>query len=332
MKATFWSSDDGGSGFYRMQLPTTALKLLGHDTYANHRLMASKAHEASVVGHRVCGQNTANLWRGLAAEGYRLIYDVDDDYFNIDPESEQSYAFYTDEILENMRNNARCADVVTVCSEQLAEIFYQFNDNVYIIPNGLPANVLNWQKKEADNGKFTIGLVLSGQSVIELAPIAPILVKLLNEKPNYEVHVIGAQPELLLKYGLKHPNVRYTTWVGGPLEVLRRCDFDVWLAPYRDTPFNNAKFPTKVLESSFLKIPIIASNIRGYREYINPNVTGFLVKEDYQWAKYINMLANDKALREQIGRNQHENASNYTMESLAPVWEDALFGKALYND
>jgi glycosyltransferase involved in cell wall biosynthesis len=98
-------------------------------------------------------------------------------------------------------------------------------------------------------------------------------------------------------------------------------EFDVWCAPYRSTPFNAAKFPTKWLEASVLGIPLIASDTEAYRRVIRHGENGFLVKHEHQWGKLLKQFVDDPGLRQRIGMTARGEASGSIMQALHHRWE-----------
>jgi glycosyltransferase involved in cell wall biosynthesis len=105
-------------------------------------------------------------------------------------------------------------------------------------------------------------------------------------------------------------------------------EWDVWVAPYRDIPFNAAKYPTKFLESSILGIPLIASDIEPYRRVIRHGENGFLVKREHEWGRLLKQLADDPELRQRVGMTARGEASGSILQALNVQWQDALTAPA----
>jgi glycosyltransferase involved in cell wall biosynthesis len=114
-------------------------------------------------------------------------------------------------------------------------------------------------------------------------------------------------------------------WVPSVEEYLKRvAEWDVWVAPYRDTAFNRAKFPTKWLESSVLGIPLIASDTEAYRAVIRHGENGFLVRYEHEWGRFLKQLVDDPELRQRVGMAARGEASGSIMQALHHQWEDAV--------
>ena len=71
-----------------------------------------------------------------------------------------------------------------------------------------------------------------------------------------------------------------------------------------------------------LGIPVICSDHEVYRDTVIDGVTGFLVK-DNEFADKLDLLANDHALREIMGKNAREAAQAYTIENNWHKWDAA---------
>lgn len=320
----FWSADESGTAFYRMQQPARVLNLIGHEAHEGRWVVPSwTARAAAIIGARVCQPGPSVQWQRWAAEGRHLVWDVDDDLFSVHRDSDAYDFFRQPDIRAAIRANAAAASTITVCSDRLAEIYGEFNADVRVVRNGLPAEVLSWDRPA--NRLPVIGWAGSQQSLPEVTAVAKALTKILDQpRPVATAHALGVAPADLAKHGLQHPAVKVTQWVAGTMAYLRVIDFDIWVAPYRRTPFNQAKFPTKALEAAFLGVPLIASDIEPYRRWVSHGVTGFLVGYDREWEHYLRLLLDDPDLRARMGAAARLQATAHVMEGLAPEWVAAL--------
>jgi glycosyltransferase involved in cell wall biosynthesis len=115
-----------------------------------------------------------------------------------------------------------------------------------------------------------------------------------------------------------------TPWIDGVDNVWRAIDFDIALAPLRPHVFNQSKSNLKALEAAALGIPIVASDCGPYPEFVEHGKTGFLVKRDHEWAKYLRELVNDEAMREEMGAAAKAKARQWTLEGNIEDWRVAL--------
>jgi glycosyltransferase involved in cell wall biosynthesis len=90
--------------------------------------------------------------------------------------------------------------------------------------------------------------------------------------------------------------------------------------------FNQAKSAIKATECAALGIPVVASAVRPYEDFIQHGVTGLLVHRDHEWGQHLRALVNDPAMRTEIGAAAREHARRHTVSAIAPLWEKAVFG------
>lgn len=326
----FWAADTAGSSYYRSTLPGISLQWLGHQVSGGQRLPQDWPQLDALVGCRIAQPDSTNMWQYLRHEtGTRLLLDLDDDYFHIDPSNTNAFRVWDKKMLQRLADNMALADLVTCCSEPLAAVLRDYAADVRVIPNGLPAQLLGKPRDyRADGRPLSVGWAGTSSTVAEL----PEAVRALNRIATYgrpgggvQVRIVGITAEHAMGLGLKGRGVGALGWVPRVDDYLQAVsEWDVWVAPYRDTAFNRAKFATKWLESSVLGIPLIASDIEPYRNVIRHGENGFLVKHEHQWGKFLKLLADDPELRQRIGMAARGEASGSIMQALHVQWQAAL--------
>lgn len=329
MRAHFWSADTAGSSYYRAQLPGISLQWLGHNVSGGMRLPGDWRDLDTLVGCRVAKQEPTQMWQYLKAEtSIRLVLDLDDDYFHIDPSNTEAVRVWDTAMLGRLADNMAMADVVTCCSEPLAAVLRNYAENVVVIPNGLPAQLLGKPRDYAAEGRpLSVGWAGTSSTVVEL----PEAMRALNRISRYprpggvQVRLVGIDARQAMGLGLKGRQIGALGWVERIEHYLHAVsEFDVWCAPYRDTAFNRAKFPTKWLESSVLGIPLIASDIEPYRRVIRHGENGFLVRYEHEWGRLLKQLVDDPELRQRVGMTARGEASGSIMQALHVQWQAAL--------
>ena len=322
----FWTSDRGGSLFSRCQEPARALRLLSVRAEVTPVITESLRRARTIVGHRVVTDRQLEIWRRLAGDrlpGQKLVFDADDDYWSVDEtNSPHVHALYRDPgIRANLAEAVGLADLVTVCSARLAEVVREHNPRVRVTPNTLPAELARpGGPVRRPGAPYVLGWAGSPGNHSGLNIVAEPVRRWLDRDRNATLHVIGLPGAAVAAKGLNHPRVRVTEWVSGTADYIRKIDFHVWLASYQDTPFNAAKFPTKVMESSVLGIPVIASDISSYRSTFGPGVT-LAGNDDESWYQAIRMVAPLDAWR------RHQAAidgTRHLTECQARTWQGVL--------
>lgn len=290
-------------------------------------LPASRRRNADYfIGSRVAKDEPSRTWQQLKTRGKRLIVDFDDDYFHIDETNKAAHIYWNKELQNSLIRNIAISDVVTVVSETLAKVMREYHDNVKVVPNGLHASLLSAPRP--NNPNVRIGWAGTTSTLPELGLAARALNKALDlntpqGKPS--LHIVGTSLEGAASQGVKHDRIQAVEWIEGHNRYLRACRFfDIWVAPYRDIPYNHAKFATKALEAGFLGIPLIASDITPYAEWIQHGKTGFIVRQPHEWGHYLKLLLENPDLRVQIGLQARAYASKYSLQGLGSQWEEAI--------
>lgn len=323
MKVRFWKADDQGCGYYRCELVAGALRARGHDAQAS-TLMAEDWLDADViVGQRVCQPGASMRWQQLAREGRaKLALEVDDNLFDVDPSNIPAWSFYRPDVLDRLRRNMEVADLVTVTTGPLAEVMRQHNRNVAVLPNCVPASLLEHPRPVAD--RFTLGWSGGQSHRLDMAEMREALARFLRRHPATGLHLMGgAWPEFYK--GMPREQVRLTPWIDTVPAFHAAVDFDVALAPLRPSSFNGTgKSAIRCLEAAALGIPVIATDYGAYAEFVEHESTGFLVRRPHEWSTYMRDMFTDPELRDAMGAKARALAAEHTIERNVHLWEEAL--------
>jgi glycosyltransferase involved in cell wall biosynthesis len=334
MKVFFWESGEGGSVYYRSVLPAMAVRWHGHDVArsADVRAMPWPDGPDVIVGSRVSNPGPVGLWERIRKDSdATLILDLDDDYLHIDETSNpRANAFWDVAQQARLLKAVSLAHRVTVASEGLADVMRRYHDDVVVVPNGLHAAWLSAPRDYHGDGPVRIGWAGTSSTIHEL----PLAAKALNRILDYRdprghtptVTTIGVPARWVKWAGLDVDRVQILEMIPNSDRYLVAAanHFDIWVAPYRDIPFNNSKVPTKALEAGFLGIPIVASSIRPYEDAVDHGATGFLVRQSHEWGRWLKRLVDNPDLRQSMGLAARARASAYIMQGLALDWVDAM--------
>ena len=131
---------------------------------------------------------------------------------------------------------------------------------------------------------------------------------------------------------IRHERTAFTPWVNITKDApgfYQAIDWDIGLAPLDPAgQFNRSKSHIKALEYAARGIPVLASDVEPYRDFVIDGVTGFLIRYDHEWLKRLEELATDEGLRERMGAAAREHARKFTIEERWRDWETA-YGKVL---
>lgn len=322
MRIFGWAADQQGCGYYRVGLPLTTLRLqTEHETIASTLMPEEHAALADVIlGQRVCIPGASATWQKLAAEGKPLVYEVDDDLWHVHETNAQAYDFFSDpDNVRRLSENIAVATAVTVTSDHLAAVVREHTDApVYVVPNFIDAALLDHEREH--RSRLTLGWAGSNTHLMDLRVAARPLRKLLTGYRLLDMHFIGQH------YGklIGRPDARSTTWQPTVPEYYQAVDFDIGIAPLADEHFNLSKSPIKTLEYAALGIPVVASNVGPYAEFVRHGVTGFLASTQAEWTRYLRDLVQDRELREQMGKAAREQAADHTIQANAQRWLDVF--------
>lgn len=313
-----------GCGYYRVTLPLDALKAQGWDVGYRAGTPPPEAENAKVIiGQRLDRPEVMGHWRRLAMRS-KLVYELDDDVFSIEPINWLAYRVYSrDDVQDAVAHCAEVADVVTVSTEALAERMRQFSDNVVVLPNFIPSYMLKIERPRYP--KLTVGWTGGASHGYDVKVCASAVRKVLDtDAKDATLHLQGSD----FRGSFGHSAARFTNWAARPADYYYMLDFDVGLAPLVNSEFNRSKSYIKALEYSALGIPVIASDVEPYSGFVIDGVTGFLVRKEKEWRDRLRLLLSDHQLREEMGHKAREHAADFTMEANAHRWAEVYAGLA----
>lgn len=330
-----FAGHDGGSGcaWYRMILPMRQLQANGYDvTLASGDVDAGQGITARameghdvIVGQRFNKPGGVHIWREARKPGTRLVYELDDDVFSVTAENFQAYNFWQrPDIIDAATHAMEVADLITCSTAPLAEVLREYNPNVAVLPNHIPAWVCDVERNR--RARPAVGWTGSASHGADVGLIAGPVRRFLKRFPGWDLRVAGTDYRPTFRAG---DRAVFSPWV--PISDDDRGfytapDWDIGLAPVTATAFNASKSWLKALEYGALGIPVIASDWYPYREFVKHGETGFLVKQDHEWLRYMSELASDEALREKMGAAARERAREYTIEKGWKMWAEAYEG------
>lgn len=242
------------------------------------------------------------------------VYETDDDMLTMET---SNLPFATDpRATESVRYCLRRAELVTVSTPYLADLYSPYNSNITVLPNCVKAELLDMPRKQRD--KVTVGWQGGTSHLIDLCAIQDPLRAVLDANPDVDMHWIGTDYAPLVRRPC-----RYTPWSNDVGDYYRAVDFDIAIAPLADVPFNRAKSHLKALDAAALGIPVIAQDMEPYRDFVRDGETGYLVSSGEEWTARLTELIHDEAARTEMGAKAREVARGYTMQGNWQMWEAA---------
>ena len=277
-----------------------------------------------IVAQRMDKHGALPYWRRWKAK-HRLVYEIDDNVFEIDITNWMAYGAYSKaDVQDAVEHAIEVSDMCTVTTEPLAEVMRKFNRNVRVIPNVIPDGVLDITRLRQP--KVVVGWAGGASHARDVALIGPSLRHVMDKhKAKAELHIFGTDYRDTIGRG-----GRFTKWipVDASLAYYKAIDFDIALAPLTGTHFDQSKSNIKALEAMALGIPVLASDVEPYRDLVVDGVNGYLCRRKGDWGRRLEELICDDAARAEMGRNARESARAHTMSTGWKLWA-AAYGELL---
>jgi glycosyltransferase involved in cell wall biosynthesis len=260
------------------------------------------------------------LERLLANINARLVYDTDDATY-LRP------SFTPDTPFQRLRRFDKVAEVVTMArwvsaaSEPIAAWARRYNPNVGVVPMAIdPAEYDRVHRPAGDRDRMVLGWTGTAGSLRYLEALAPVLCEVARKHPIVVRVVSGAYQRVCL------PGVPVEARPWRPDTALQEMkSFDVGLLPLDDAPFEQAKFPFKLLQYFALGVPTVSARVGVARDVIQHGANGFLAGSDREWHDALEVLMSDPDLRDRMARQGRATVlANYTVERVAPLVLEGL--------
>lgn len=325
--------DGSGCGYYRVCLPLGELAKHGHEVTLAHKdkdpvrkYMREPEQWDVIVGERLIDYGLLGEWRGARTSSNRLVYENDDDVFNITMENWAAYnAFNKADVRNAVETYANFADLVTVTTEPLAEVFREFNPNVAILNNCVPA--LAFDGSPSTERRPRIGWVGGASHGRDVHLATEPVRRFIKRHPEWDFYLGATDYRPTFKVPLDR--VIFEPWhhiTDNDREFFESLDFDIGIAPLLDTKFAQSKSAVKAIEYGARGIPVVASDATAYRDYVVHGKNGFLAKNETEFLKYLELLASDDELRAEMSVNARDAAQGYSIENRWQQWEKAYEG------
>lgn len=218
----------------------------------------------------------------------KVILDMDDFVFDIDPYSESYEIFGTKEVkhgdkylwqdgvnidikankdyIDSLKDFIIRADIVTVSTERLKKALSVYNDNIVVVHNAIDKEdwVIPNLKKHKE---IRIGWTGGVSHYRDWWTVREDIEKIMNEYPQAKLVIAGAKFDGIFK-NIDQDRIEFWKWVDSTGHGYRTAlmDLDIAIIPLSDSYFNSNKSCIKFYEFSSLKVPTICSNVAPYSD------------------------------------------------------------------
>jgi RimJ/RimL family protein N-acetyltransferase/glycosyltransferase involved in cell wall biosynthesis len=268
----------------------------------------------------------------LAREaGAGIVYECDDDFLEIAPETESVGAYYNrPEVRRAFVEHLRGADIVTTTTATLEQAFNVWANDVRTPPNCVDASYLSPGPRRISHEAVVVGYAGTVTHGADFACVSAAVRRILDEySGRMRAQFMGFIPDELAG----RPEVEfipYTEDYAGFLGNLSRADWSFAIAPLADLPANRGKTDNKYREYGACGIPAVYSASTAYSGSVVDGRTGLLVEHTEQgWYEGLKKMAEDVGLRERIAVAAREDVlARYTVAGAARAWLDVLHDAA----
>jgi O-antigen biosynthesis protein len=341
-----------GIWYHRIEIPSRALGKRGHTVrqiaIGNTIEDEFMEYPNTVIMGRVYPEfsNPVQLMKDYKKQGKRVIWDVDDDYWAVDPHNPSRLVSNVNK--DQYEDLIRNCDAVTTPSSVLAKKIRKISKKpVYFCPNAIDFD--DYKERPHEHEELIIGYMGAASHWKDLQIIIPVLEKL-YEKHDFTFVIYGMTGEPLeaamysyqrmLNSGLQpEQNDYYNEALSFydklkglkmihipfyPPEIhpsaLSRADFDIGLAPLEDTEFNRGKSNIKFYEYASVGTVTLASDVLPYKEEVT-----YRAKNTFDdWYKKLEKLIVDKEFRAKLLKEQQDWVKeNRGIDKVGVAWEVA---------
>jgi glycosyltransferase involved in cell wall biosynthesis len=338
-KGILMLKDTGGSGWWRMVNPTRYMDLKGYFV----DISASAVEFDQCLEYDVIFVQRRHEWEDyymlekLKKARRRIVYDLDDDIFQIPDHNPSSKVMGRDQQFA-ARACMRLADVVTVSTEVLksrvlAELGEDAdNADVRVIPNALDPTEpwLPTDETGSPDGNLRLFWQGSATHAEDWHECIEAIDTMMGEFPNLRLMILGFLPPVIAERAESELYKGRIEFMGfsqpeSYFELIKHVRADVGVAPLTDEAFNHGKSAIKVIENSLIGIPSVASNCEPYSSVVEHGVTGYLAKNQREWEACLReLLMNADRRKKMVQQSREQVDDEFNINTVVELWEDAL--------
>jgi glycosyltransferase involved in cell wall biosynthesis len=334
IKSVAMLKDRSGSGYWRVVFPVNHMDQTGMSidiTSAGMKYEYLREYDTISV-QRLCDWESYYILERLKNEGKRIVYDIDDDLFNI-PKTHPDFRL----IGHDEKIAAACimklADAVVVSTVPLAEIIKDVAgcDSI-VIPNAVDMSN-GWTPTPFTGSPDNIKRIFwqgGNTHADDWTECADAIDAILGERQDVRVVILGFLPPIVIGM-LQKPNwkgrVEFLEFSSAEtyFTMMKHIKADVGIAPLIDTRFARSKSNLKFLEYTATGMPTVASDVRPYSDTITTGVDGFIAKSSRDWFDSIMKCLDDKRARLAILEAARIKVrKEYDIKNIAAAWRGIL--------
>ena len=237
----------------------------------------------------------------------RLVAECDDNFISTSPDNPAFSAYIPGSDFRSVAvQQFKIADALIVSTPYLKDVYSEFNDNIYVVPNSIDKKFWNVKKDKKRPG-IRIGWAGSGAHTEDLRIIEPIIKKILDRHKDVRFCFVHGIPDFL-KNRTRVECIQKFVEINKYPKFISNLDFDIGIAPLVDNAFNRGKSNIRWLENAALGIPVVASRVGHFAETIIHGQDGFLASDTADFEHYLEQLITDRRRRIEMGLKAKEKS------------------------
>lgn len=266
------------------------------------------------------------LERVLTARNAKLVYDTDDATY-LRPSFTPRTPFQRLRRFDKVGEVVAHARWVSAATEPIAAWARRYNPSVSVVP--MSVDLAEYERARAaaaatgstrGAGPLVIGWAGTPAGLGYLEAIAPVL-RGLAARHDIVIRVISGGQRRVCLPGLR---VEHRPWRASTGLTDMAC-FDIGVVPLDDTPFEQAKFPFKLLQYLALGVPSVSARVGTAAALIRDGEDGLLASSADEWRAGLEALIVDPSLRGRLAAAGRETvAASFTLERVGPLLLDGL--------
>ena len=330
--------EPNGCAYYRLVLPARQLQKIGWDTAIGlPRVHGERgigvAHDDGAffgfdisVFKLLMHESVPTLFQLMQSRGEKVVVDVDDFHFGIDPANIAARQTDPNRNAENNRMfyemGIRQADLVTVSTAFLANFYEARCRKVRIVRNALDVDRYTMvEQPERPIFGWVGGTLWRSQDIELLREWLPEFVADHDIRVHHSGHIPGDTRHFAARAGISRVSTTPMSLVSGYPSLLRH--FHVGLVPLQMNDFNQSKSYLKGLEYAAAGIPFIATPTDEYK-ILHSRGVGRLASTPSEWRDHATELLDPEVRRIEANRNREVVEREFNIETKGPEWDSAL--------
>jgi glycosyltransferase involved in cell wall biosynthesis len=254
--------------------------------------------------HRHFGyyESAPELFPMLQQHGVKLVLDIDDFW-----EVPEDYPFA--EALKDYKEMVDImplVDAVTTTTDILANKIREYNENVFVIPNGIDTEDDLWNLGEKKRDIIHVGWLGSRRRYHDLVVIKEAIERLQADdevKGKFKFVLCGGDEEEISLFD--GPNFMHVPGTDATAYPVLYENVDICLAPLAENEFNTCRSELKLVEAGVKKKAFVGQDFGIYSQHIRHNVNGLLAKTSDDWYNHIkNLILNPDEIK-RLGNSLH---------------------------